>query len=437
MFCDQSAKSSGQTRRRTQPHCAQAPQLLLFGNGCPGTERRLCSALRQLGYSFVREKPDAVPDLARIYIGVMLTDADTQAVRRHLDDLGPGRRRLLAVVPRELPIDHELLSRCDEVIFAPFSSEELELRLRRLVSPLRQHGEISSATPLIGQAPAFCEVLRLVRKLAACDMTVLIEGETGTGKELIARALHDLNPHRLGAFVPINCGALPDGMLENELFGHRAGAFTDARMAASGLVEQAEGGTLFLDEIDALSLHAQAALLRFLQNKEYRRLGGDTLRRIRTRVVAASNTPLLKLTAERRFRTDLYFRLEVGRVLMPPLRDRPGDASRLAQYFLDCLNTDRHSPLRFSSAALAWIDAHPWAGNVRELQSFVERQSILTDGLVIEPPLLVPVVPASPERLRQVKAAALMAAEANYLRRVMGEANGNVSAAARQAGTGC
>ncbi|MCW3475293.1 sigma 54-interacting transcriptional regulator [Limobrevibacterium gyesilva] len=412
---------------------ATAPPVVLFGGGSPNTEQHLRGAIQRLGYNLAAERPAGEPDTARKCIGVLLTDGDGGAIRRWLHALDRRQLRVLVVVPQGLRVDCDLFGPYDEVIFAPFSSDELDLRLRRLAAAMPRV-PAPAGDGLVGQAPWFVDALRTLRKLSSCDLTVLIEGETGTGKELAARALHDLSARRSGAFVPVNCAALPDGMLENELFGHRAGAFTDARMAAGGLVEQADGGTLFLDEIDALSPHAQAVLLRFLQSKEYRRLGGDVLRHADARVVAAANTSLAELTAARRFRADLYFRLDVGRVVMPPLRERPGDAMRLAIHFLDRINATGPRRLRFAPDTLAWIEAQPWPGNVRELQSFVERQAVLAEHDIIAPPATRGPAAAA-ESLRQVKAAALQAAEAGYLQRVMRDVGGNVSAAARLAGT--
>jgi DNA-binding NtrC family response regulator len=416
---------------------AALPPVVVFAGGGRATEQQMRGAIRQLGYD-VADPPEAA-DSGRTCIGVLLAEGDDVAMRRWLHDLGRRVQRLLIVVPRGLRIDTDLFRRHDDVIFEPFPQAELDLRLRRLAAALpvapAENVIAGEAAGMVGEAPAYLEALHAIHTLGASDVTVLIEGETGTGKELAGRALHRVSARHAAAFVPVNCAALPDGMLENELFGHRAGAFTDARASAQGLVDQAEAGTLFLDEVDALTPHAQAVLLRFVQNKEYRRLGGDMLRQADVRVVAAANTPLRQLIAERRFRADLFFRLDVGRIVMPPLRLRTGDARRLAEYFLALISARGPRRLRFAPAMLDWIEAQPWPGNVRELQSFVERQALFTEQDEIGPPHAPACPTAAPESLRQVKAAAVRAAEADFIRRVMCDCGGNVSAAARRAGT--
>src|SRR5262245_6323640 len=187
---------------------------------------------------------------------------------------------------------------------------------------------------MLGHAPAFTEALRIIGRIATVDATVLIQGETGTGKELAARAVHYLSRRRDGPFIPVNCGALPDNLLESELFGHVRGAFTDAKQPNRGLVAQAEGGTLFLDEVEAMTPRAQVVLLRFLQDHKYRPVGGRLLSSGNVRVIASTNLDLEQLVQQNEFRRDLLFRLSILSVTMPPLRHREDDVLLLAEYFL-------------------------------------------------------------------------------------------------------
>jgi len=238
---------------------------------------------------------------------------------------------------------------------------------------------------LLGRSKAMREVVRLVEKIAPSDTTVLILGESGTGKELIARALHVLSPRARGPFVAINCAAIPETLLENELFGHEKGAYTGANAKAIGKVEAAEKGTLFLDEIGEMPLPLQAKILRLLQDKTYDRIGGTKTRRADIRIVAATNRDLREQVAARRFREDLYYRLSVVPITLPALRERPEDIPLLAQVVLERQAAALGRPgLRFSPEALARIVAYRWPGNVRELENEIERAAVLAHGDVIE-----------------------------------------------------
>src|SRR5262245_29586620 len=214
---------------------------------------------------------------------------------------------------------------------------------------------------LIGCSSAFIAQLTLVKKYATCDATVLIEGETGTGKELIARAIHYLSRRRDLPFIGLNCGALPDNLVESELFGHARGAFTDAKETRAGLVAQARGGTLFLDEVEAMSPRAQVALLRFLQDKEYRPLGGTLVKDANVRVLASSNADLKGMAQQGAFRADLLYRLDVLPLRLPPLRERDGDALRLAEAFVERLNQQSAGPPKVLHPNTAGVlAAHTW-----------------------------------------------------------------------------
>jgi DNA-binding NtrC family response regulator len=303
-----------------------------------------------------------------------------------------------------------------------------------------------AAPRLIGHSPAFLHVLQLIARMARFDAPVLIQGETGTGKELAARAIHYQSARQHGPFVPVNCGALPETLIETELFGCERGAFTDARQARTGLVAAAEGGTLFLDELDALPLRAQVALLRFLQDQRYRPVGGARECSGNVRVIAAASPRLDAMLDSHHFRDDLVFRLNVLLLELPPLRERPGDALLLAEHFM-AEQQRRHAlaPRRLSPASLDWMACHAWPGNVRELDNRVQRALMLSDGDTLELSPRAPaghvtvVTPASvaPGALRSFNDAredSLQQFERDYLRSLMQLADGNVTHAARLAG---
>ncbi len=237
------------------------------------------------------------------------------------------------------------------------------------------------APQIIGEDPRLKAVMATLHRAAASDATVLIEGESGTGKELFARAVHALSARADGPFVAIYCAAIPETLLETELFGHEKGAFTGAAQRKPGKFELAHRGTIFLDEIGDLPLTLQAKILRALEEKQFERVGGTTLLTVDVRVVAATNRNLKAAVAARQYREDLYFRLSVFPIVVPPLRDRAGDIPILARYFIEryCRELKRR-PMALSSGAIDAIVAYEWRGNVRELQNCIERAVILSDG---------------------------------------------------------
>ena len=237
---------------------------------------------------------------------------------------------------------------------------------------------------MIGQSKVFLETLRLVEKISNCDAPVVIEGETGTGKELVARAIHYGGARREYPFVPINCGAIPDVLVENELFGHKQGAYTGAQSDNAGLVAQAQHGTLFLDEVDTLTPKAQVTLLRFLQDHLYRPIGAGKTRSADVRVVVASNTDLEKRVKEGSFRLDLLHRLKMLYLKLAPLRERHGDAVLLANHFLHaCAARFGRGDKTLHPETVAWFDQYCWPGNIRELENLICREYLLEDGAVI------------------------------------------------------
>lgn len=241
---------------------------------------------------------------------------------------------------------------------------------------------------LIGSSPKFRAVLDDVRIASAAGCTVLIHGETGTGKEQIARVLHECSPRRHHPFVPLNCSAIPATLLETELFGHERGAFTGAVAPRAGRFQAADKGTLFLDEIGDLPLELQPKLLRVLQEHEFERIGSCQSIRVDVRIVAATNQDLSAMVRHRRFRADLYYRLNVFPVTLPPLRERPGDIALLAEHFVQMFARRQGKSIGSVPAyVLRALEAYSWPGNVRELQNFIERSVILTTGPELRAPI--------------------------------------------------
>ena len=275
----------------------------------------------------------------------------------------------------------------------PIDVDELKLFLGRAlhVYELEQEHRVSQRDErlggfddLLGASPKMVEVYETIRRAAPTDAPVLICGESGTGKELVARALHRHSARREGAFVAINCGAIPEHLLESELFGHEKGAFTGAHQRRQGRLELAHGGTLFLDEIGELPLPLQVKLLRFLQERVVERVGGRRAIAVDTRVVAATNLDLDVAMAARRFREDLYYRLGVVRVMLPPLRERGGDLMMLAQRFLQRFAGETKAKLKgFDAAALMAMQDYDWPGNVRELENRIQRAVIMARGSTV------------------------------------------------------
>jgi two-component system, NtrC family, response regulator len=238
---------------------------------------------------------------------------------------------------------------------------------------------------LLGGSPQMQKVFATIDKVAGADVPVLIAGESGTGKELVANAIHRRSLRNSGPFIAINCGAIPENLLESELFGHEKGSFTGAHIQRQGRVEMAQGGTLFLDEIGELSGALQVKLLRFLQEKQIERIGGRSLIAVDARVVAATNVDLTKAMAEGRFREDLYYRLNVVNVAIPPLRDREGDTLLLAKAFLQKQSAKQQKSLVFTPKSLQVLETHGWPGNVRELENRIQRAAIMAENGRITP----------------------------------------------------
>ena len=270
----------------------------------------------------------------------------------------------------------------------PFDLDELTASVR---AALQRRAEPMAGTDpaqadshgLVGRAPAMQAVYRTIARLASNDLAVLILGESGTGKEVVARAIHATGLRRAGPFVAINMAAIPRELIEAELFGHEKGAFTGAHSRNAGRFEQAAGGTLFLDEIGDMPLEAQTRLLRVLQSNEYSTVGGNQALRADVRVIAATHRDMRTLVADGRFREDLFYRLNVIPVTLPPLRDRRSDIAALVRHFVDAGRSSGLPDRQFAPAAMQWLERHDWPGNVRELGNVVQRLAVLSRDTVV------------------------------------------------------
>jgi DNA-binding NtrC family response regulator len=332
----------------------------------------------------------------------------------------------------------------DDYIQKPFLNAHLIDRIARIgrvrsliLENERLRAELDGGRALpgvIGRSRAMEAVIKTVRTVAQNDASVLIEGESGTGKERIARAIHQLSPRKSQPFVALSCGALPETLLETELFGHERGAFTDAQKQRRGRFEVADGGTIFLDDIDDMPLSVQVKLLRVLQEREFERVGGEQLVKVDIRVVSATKVPLLDLVRQGRFREDLYYRLNVVPVRLPPLREREGDVALLVQHFVEKLSGGRAFTVK--NDVLEAMGEYSWPGNVRELENHVAQAIAMAGGAtVLKKEHLLPVdktrraalePPTALPSLREV----LVAAEREHLKAVLKAVGGHRTKAA-------
>lgn len=324
-------------------------------------------------------------------------------------------------------------------------AQESSLRQLRLVGQARQNEAALyhlkaklGLGQLIGQSPAFLAVISKIPALARLDATVFISGETGTGKEVCARAIHYLSGRAAKPFIAVNCGAIPAELIENELFGHERGAYTDAGSSHHGVIAEAEGGTLFLDEIDCLPPLAQVKLLRFFQEKEFRPLGSSKTLKASVRVIAATNAKLEEALYQGKLRRDLYYRINILPVVLPPLRDRPEDIALLARHFLEKFATEFGKPVSdFSPEVLRILRAYSWPGNVRELEHSIERAVALTDSQILSAAdVSLTSVPSqiSRESFQAAKERVVARFEKEYLTEILLVHKGNITKAAQAAG---
>ena len=330
----------------------------------------------------------------------------------------------------------------DDYLPKPFTQEELLNAVRRSLDKLRlrkasravDRKTDASLVGLVGESDTMRKVFEALQKAAATTATVLITGESGTGKELAARAIHYRSPRASAPFVPVNCGGIPQELLESELFGHVKGAFTGATETRAGFFQTAEGGTIFLDEVSEMSQSMQVKLLRVLQDKEVCMVGSTRPRTVDVRILAATNMDLSDLVSKGSFREDLFYRLNVITITLPPLRDRGNDVLLLAHQFAAKFAKEFGKPEpRFSDHALEAIRAYPWPGNVRELENTVQRVVVMTDGDEIDAPDLPSLMRFSPFREAGFSRT-LAEVEAEYIRNVLAHVRGNKTRAAEVLG---
>jgi len=273
-----------------------------------------------------------------------------------------------------------------DFVAKPFNFKGLLENVRRLAraTTLDQQSREAQAKEIVGESPAMKEMWDLVKRIAPTDVPLLLQGETGTGKELFAKAIHDRSLRSSGPFVPVDCSALPESLIESELFGYEKGAFTGAAAPKQGLFESADMGTLFLDEINNLPLHIQAKLLRVIQDHKIVRLGAKGYEPIplNMRIIAATNTDLEDASRSGDFRSDLYYRLNVAALTLPPLRDRHGDIPLLANYFLARCNQEFHRTLRITDEAMNLLNEYPWPGNIRELENVIKSACLISNDAI-------------------------------------------------------
>ncbi len=381
------------------------PRILLVDDE-PNLRKVLGALLEQEGFE-VHAEPDGTSALTRVRAAPSGTfDAVITDLRMPGLD-GMSLLRELVALDSDLPVvvltAHGTVDSAVEAVKLgafdylekPFDRGQIGLVLLRAVATRARTGasvgagrptdatpdDPSMAVGMVGNAPSMQQVREIIRTAAASPSTVLITGESGTGKELVARALHAGSPRARGPFIRVNCAAIPAGLVESELFGHERGAFTGAVSSRAGRFELADGGTLFLDEVSEIPLEIQVKLLRAIQESEFERVGGVKTVRVDVRIIAATNRNLEEDIRERRFREDLYYRLNVVPIPLPPLRDRIDDLSILVQHFVQRCNERLDKAVKgFSNEALALVTTYPWPGNIRELENLVERMVLFASG---------------------------------------------------------
>lgn len=431
-----------------------------------GAKSRLCSALAAILHSHFRV--DIVKDPARnAALETLIAGCGFRDLIHHFDplviflilspELGDNQRILESVRKDVLPVPIiAVIDNCEpqgvfdllkagaaDFITSPLNATDVLPRIWKLVSRpfdgLKTQLQINGPglKQLVGEDPDFLVQLQKIPLIAKCDANVLIEGETGTGKEVYARAIHYCSARGGKPFIPVNCGAIPVELVENELFGHERGAFTSAQALQAGLIDEASGGTLFLDEIDCLPMLAQVKLLRFLQEKEYKPLGSTRIRHADVRVIAASNSSLEQAVESGKMRQDLFYRLNIISLTLPPLRERREDIPLLSRYFVAKYATQFNKQITGpSQEAVHLLMTYNWPGNVRELEHFMERAIVMSEGPLLQAKDLA--LPSSQttgrcESLQEAKAKEIARFEKNYIQGLLRVCGGNITRAAQVA----
>jgi len=428
----------------SREHPPLSPRILVLDLQHPELAAQVREILLEAGGYFVSLEPAADPS-ADLIIPILPPGLDPPTILTELHTKVPGVHLLPVLNENHISAINRLPPGVTDFLVSPIRGPELLARVRRLL-PLDIKAETERAKVrlqesigldrLIGVDPALQAVKEQIRQVAKADVTVLVIGETGTGKELTAQSIHYLSGRAAKPLVPVNCGAIPPDLFENELFGHHRGAFTDARSYQPGLIAEAEGGTLFLDDINALPLTAQAKLLRFLEDRTYRPLGSPRSVKANVRVVAASNTDLREKARARSFREDLFYRLHVVMIHIPPLRERVGDIGLLAESFLERCKTG-NGCWGFSPDALHAMREYHWPGNVRELEKMVRQLVVMNPPKLIGagdfPWSLRPSEHAPDESFRAAKTQAITRFERRYLSVLLETHHGNITRAAQAA----
>ncbi len=431
-----------------------APAALLLADDDPVALALLAEVLAGEGY-VVRAAPGGVAclDLAEreafdlAIVDLRMPDMDGLEVIRRLGAIQPGIPVIILTAFAAIDTAIEAIREgATDYLSKPFRMEQLKIVVRRILESRRlarenlhyrhELADRFGVQNLIGQSPAMVEVYKLVARVAGLDTTVLVQGETGTGKELVARAIHYASPRADGPFVVVDCTGLAETLFESELFGHERGAFTGALSARRGLFETAGGGTCLLDEIGELSAALQAKLLRALQEQTIRRVGGNDRIAVNVRIVAATNRDLRKGVDEGTFREDLYYRLNVVSITVPPLRERSSDVHLLAQHFVDKYARESKKPIHgLARETLDLLSAYHWPGNVRELENAIARAVALSSSELLMPDD-VP-LPSRPDRAPLTLPAPQMTLEDVrrwYIGKVLEDVGGNKVHAAERLG---
>jgi two-component system response regulator AtoC len=371
---------------------SEQPATVLLVDDDPAVGKVLAALLTQDGIEarHALSGEEALRLLATLPIDVVVTDLRMPGMdgMQLLAELGKAYADvpvIMVTAHGNVPLAVEAMKAgAVDFVLKPFQRDEILYAVRKALVRAKHEAatpEAPGGSGFVGSSSAMSEAYALIRRAAAGTATVLLRGESGTGKELAARSIHDQSPRKAGPFVKIHCAALPDALLESELFGYEKGAFTGAANRKPGRVELAAGGTLFLDEIGDITPAMQVKLLRLLQDREFERLGSTQTLKVDVRFVTATHQPLEELVKKREFREDLFYRLNVVPIFLPPLRDRQGDLGPLATHFCKTLGAANGKPaLTADPEALALLSAQSWPGNVRQLQNFIERLVVLTDG---------------------------------------------------------
>jgi len=424
--------------------CANsAKRRILVVDDAPTTLEVIERMLTQEGYQVFTSPgvPEALAILDTTPVDLVITDMRMPGVSgldlvRHIrENLRDTEVVMITGYPSVQAAVEAVRVGAEDYLPKPFTDKELLCAVSRALSKPKVRGTEQHDAPavfhgLLGESPAMRKVFAAVTKAGGTSATVLITGESGTGKELVARAIHYTSPRALESFVPVNCGGIPEGLVESELFGHLKGAFTGAVATRAGFFHTADGGTVFLDEIAEMSPAAQIKLLRVLEDKEVYMVGADRSTKINVRIIAATNKDLASLVDKGAFREDLYYRLKVVTISVPPLRQRGGDILLLAHRFAaKCAEELGRPAPRFSAGVLRVLKSHRWPGNVRELENTVRGLVVMADGDLIDVPDLPPSMRFSAGKGAGLNRT-LAEVEAEHIRNVLASVGGNRTKAA-------